>query len=162
WLIGAGCLRHWHSLQPNWIDRCIDQARSSELTHRSGPHRRGASNVPSRPNTPNAFNRMKLTSLLSFCALGFLFPAASSIAAVVVNDVYADGNSQNQDLPNNSVRLFNARTANPRVDAVGSTTFTITTGSEGFWGFFTNSGSPINLAVGDTLNVNVTFSTGNT
>ena len=32
-------------------------------------------------------------------------------AAPLVNDTYADGNSQNQNLPGNSIRLFNGRAA---------------------------------------------------
>jgi pectin methylesterase-like acyl-CoA thioesterase len=80
-------------------------------------------------------------------------------AAPLVNDTYADGNSQNQDLANNSIRLFNARSATVRNDAVGSVTFDLsnTTSAEAFWGFFTNSGSPVNLKVGDKLTVSGTF-----
>ncbi|HYW73848.1 MAG TPA: hypothetical protein VE961_22690, partial [Pyrinomonadaceae bacterium] len=63
-------------------------------------------------------------------------------AAPLVNDTYADGASQNQDLANNSIRLFNGRAApnTTRTDAVGSVTFDETNqaSSDGFWGFFTN------------------------
>src|SRR5215510_4823925 len=80
-------------------------------------------------------------------------------AAPLVNDTYADGNSQNQDLVNNSIRLFNGRTTTVRTDAIGSVTFdlTNTTSSDAFWGFFTNAGSPVNLQVGDKLTVSGTF-----
>jgi pectin methylesterase-like acyl-CoA thioesterase len=80
-------------------------------------------------------------------------------AAALVNDTYADGNSQNQDLANNSIRLFNGRTTTVRTDTVGSVTFdlTNTTSADGFWGFFANSGSPVNLKVGDKLSVSCTF-----
>src|SRR5215813_2786941 len=80
-------------------------------------------------------------------------------AAPLINDTYADGNSQNQDLANNSIRLFNGRSTTVRTDAVGSVTFdlTNTTSSDAFWGFFTNSGSPVNLKVGDKLTVSGTF-----
>src|SRR5580765_5567397 len=80
-------------------------------------------------------------------------------AASVVNDTYADGNSQNQDLANNSIRLFNARSGTVRADAAGSVTFNITgaAGAEAFWGYFTNSGSPVNLNIGDKLTVAGTF-----
>jgi pectin methylesterase-like acyl-CoA thioesterase len=80
-------------------------------------------------------------------------------AAPLVNDTYADGNSQNQDLANNSIRLFNGRTTTVRTDAVGSVTFdlTSTTSADAFWGFFTNSGSPVNLKIGDKLTVSGTF-----
>jgi pectin methylesterase-like acyl-CoA thioesterase len=82
-------------------------------------------------------------------------------AAPLVNDTYADGNSQNQDLANNSIRLFNGRSSpnTVRTDAVGSVTFDETnqTSSDGFWGFFTNSGAPVNLKIGDKLSVSGTF-----
>jgi pectin methylesterase-like acyl-CoA thioesterase len=83
-------------------------------------------------------------------------------AVSVVNDTFADGSSINQDLPNNSMRIFNGRSATVRVDAVGSVTFDMTntgaSNSEGFWGFFTNSGSPVTLNVGDKLTVSGKFS----
>src|SRR5262245_50190874 len=82
-------------------------------------------------------------------------------AAPLINDTYADGNSQNQDLANNSIRLFNGRSApnTVRTDAVGSVTFDETNqaSSDGFWGFFTNSGSPVTLKIGDKLSVSGTF-----
>ncbi|HEX2854080.1 MAG TPA: pectinesterase family protein [Opitutaceae bacterium] len=77
----------------------------------------------------------------------------------VVDDTLADGNSTNQDFANNSLRLFNGRAAHTRTDAVGSVAFAITTtGSDAFWAHFTESGSPVSLAVGDRLTVDVTFS----
>jgi pectin methylesterase-like acyl-CoA thioesterase len=82
-------------------------------------------------------------------------------AAPLINDTYADGNSQNQDLGNNSIRLFNGRAnTTVRVDAPGSVTFDMTnTGAsaEAFWGYFTNPGSPVTLKVGDKLTVSGTF-----
>jgi pectate lyase/pectin methylesterase-like acyl-CoA thioesterase len=80
-------------------------------------------------------------------------------AATVLNDSFADGNSQNQALASNSVWLFNGRTGNTRTDAVGSASFAITsTSSEGFWAYFTDSGSPVTLGVGDRLTASFTFS----
>ena len=79
----------------------------------------------------------------------------------MIDDTFADGNSQNQDIPNNSLRLFNGRTSNIRTDAVGSVTFDLTpntTSSDAFWAYFTNAGSPVVLGVGDKLAVAVTFS----
>src|SRR5262245_21136168 len=97
-----------------------------------------------------------VTAVLTALTLPFIVWAAP-----LVNDTYADGNSQNQDLPNNSIRLFNGRAATVRTDAVGSVTFDMTnTGaanSDGFWGFFTNPGSPVTLKVGDKLTVSGTF-----
>jgi hypothetical protein len=81
-------------------------------------------------------------------------------AATVVNDTFADGNSTVQDLANNSIRIFQGRSTTVRTDAVGSVNFNLaaTTSAEAFWGFFTNSGSPVNLNVGDKLTVSGTFS----
>jgi hypothetical protein len=79
---------------------------------------------------------------------------------VIVDDQFADGNSQNQDLANNSLRLFNGRIGTVRTDAVGSVTFDITgaNGADGFWAFFTEAEKPIKLNVGDSLAVSGTFS----
>lgn len=93
--------------------------------------------------------------------------AASAIvwaqpSAVVVDDTFANGNSQKQDIANNSLWLFNGRSTTVRTDKVGSVSFDVTatsTNSEAFWAYFTPSGSPINLGIGDTLSVSVTFST---
>jgi hypothetical protein len=102
-----------------------------------------------------SFKTLLLAISLLALALPFLVTAAS-----VVNDTFADGNSQNQDLPNNSIRIFQGRSTTLRTDAVGSVTFdlTNTTSAEAFWGFFTNPGAPVNLNVGDKLTVSGTFS----
>src|SRR5262249_12223140 len=106
----------------------------------------------------NKFIRFE-TLLLSIALVALALPWVVS-AASVVNDTYSDGNSQNQDLPNNSVRLFNGRSTTVRTDAVRSVTFNLaaTTSAEAFWGLFTNAGSPVNLNVGDKLTVLGTFS----
>ncbi len=90
---------------------------------------------------------------------GVLALIAGVGAAALIDDSFADGNSQNQDLANNSVRLFNGRAATVRTDAVGSATFDITNagGSEAFWAFFTNAEQPVTLGVGDRLSVALTF-----
>jgi hypothetical protein len=101
----------------------------------------------------------KLRMLAALALLSGRAAAASS--ATIVDDTFADGNSQNQDLDNNSLWLFNGRSTTVRTDAVGSVTFDVTptgTNSEGFWAFFTPSGSPVVLGVGDKLSVAVTFS----
>ena len=79
-------------------------------------------------------------------------------AATLVNDTFADANSQNQDLANNSVRIFQGRTGTVRTDTPGMVMFDITAagGSEGFWGYFTDGG-PVALNVGDRLSVSATF-----
>jgi hypothetical protein len=85
----------------------------------------------------------------------------SAAGVVVVDDTFADGNSQNQDPANNSLWLFNGRTTTVRTDQPGSVIFDVTptgTNSEAFWAFFTPSGAPVVLGVGDKLSVSVTFS----
>ena len=81
-------------------------------------------------------------------------------AAALIDDRFADGNSQNQNLANNSLRVFNGRANTVRTDATGSVTFDVTNagGSEAFWAYFTNAGSPVTLGVGDRLSVAMTFS----
>src|SRR5215212_10094984 len=83
-------------------------------------------------------------------------------AASLVNDTFADANSQNQDISNNSVRIFNGRAGTVRTDAAGSVNFNVAAagGSEGFWGFFTD-GAPVTLGVGDRLKVSAQFSVQN-
>ncbi|HYP54602.1 MAG TPA: immunoglobulin domain-containing protein, partial [Pyrinomonadaceae bacterium] len=98
-------------------------------------------------------------ALLGVAALTIPFVAGAA-GNMLLNDIYADGSSINQALPN-SARLFKGRAATVRTDAVGSVTFDMTaTGgnSEAFWGYFTNSGAPVNLGVGDKLAVSGTFS----
>src|SRR5437660_6938693 len=56
-------------------------------------------------------------------------------AATVVDHKFADGDSQNQDLENNSLRLFNGRTTTIRTDKAGTVTLDVTptgTSSEAF------------------------------
>src|SRR5918998_4976971 len=83
-------------------------------------------------------------------------------AATLVNDTFADANSQNQALSSDSVRIFNGRAGTVRTDAAGSVNFNIAAagGSEGFWGFFTD-GAPVALGVGDRLKVSAKFSVQN-
>lgn len=81
-------------------------------------------------------------------------------AATVIDDTFADGISTNQNLPN-SLQVLKARSGTVRTDAVGSVEFNMTatgTSSEAFWAYFTNSGSPITLGVGDSLTYSGTFS----
>src|SRR5215212_709270 len=104
-------------------------------------------------------NRNKRLAL----ALTFtLFIQSVAAAATLVNDTFADANSQNQALSNNSVRIFNGRAGTVRTDAAGSVNFNVAAagGSEGFWGFFTD-GAPVTLGVGDRLKVSAQFSVQN-
>jgi pectin methylesterase-like acyl-CoA thioesterase len=97
----------------------------------------------------------------SYCRAALGLGTGGAAGPTLIDDTFANGNSQLQDLPNNSMWLFNGRANNTRTDGVGSVTFDLTpagTSSDAFWAFFTNSGSPVVLGVGDTLAVAVTFS----
>lgn len=81
-------------------------------------------------------------------------------ATTVVDDVFADSNSANQDLPNNSIQIFKGRAATLRTTTPGNAEFDMTTtgtSSEAFWGYFTNAGAPVTLGVGDSLTFAGTF-----
>ncbi len=97
----------------------------------------------------------------SYCQAALGIAPAAPTSSLNIDDTFADGNSQNQDLANNSLRLFNGRTNNIRTDQTGSVTFDLTpagTSSDAFWAFFTPKGAPVALGVGDQLAVSVTFS----
>src|SRR5215218_10465561 len=103
--------------------------------------------------------------VLVFVALGLLTISALTLnfivqATTVVDDTFADANSTNQDLPNNSMQIFKARSATVRTTTVGNAEFDMTatgTSSEAFWGHFTNSGAPVTLGIGDSLTFAGTF-----
>src|SRR5215204_2299391 len=81
-------------------------------------------------------------------------------ATTVVDDTFADANSTNQDLPNNSMQIFKARSATVRNTTAGNAEFDMTatgTNSEAFWGHFTNSGAPVSLGVVDSMTFAGTF-----
>ena len=88
----------------------------------------------------------------------FALPALAG--STLLDDKFAAANSQNQDLTNNPVWLFNGRADTVRVDQKGAVSFDVTNagGSEGFWAYFTEAGKPVELGVGDKLTVAVTFS----
>jgi len=97
----------------------------------------------------------------SYCQSALGIGNSAPAAPATIDDTFANGNSQDQDLANNSFWLFNGRTNNIRTDQPGSVTFDLTpagTGSDAFWAFFTPAGSPVVLGVGDTLSVAAAFS----
>src|SRR5215216_853751 len=102
-------------------------------------------------------------ALLTAAALALPFVAGAAGNAIV-DDTFSDGSSTTQNLANNSLQVFKARTNTVRTDAAGSVTFDVTntgTSSEAFWAYFTNSGSPVTLAVGDKITFSGTFSLTN-
>lgn len=88
-----------------------------------------------------------------------LLVAATVLAAqsLRLEDIFTDGDSQNQDLANHSFRVFNGRANTIRTDAPGSVRFSeIGTSSEGFWIHFTDA-DPVTLRPGDRLTAEATF-----
>lgn len=82
-------------------------------------------------------------------------------ATVIVDDTFADGNASNQDLPNNSLQVFKSRSATVRTATVGNVDFDLTatgTSSDAYWAYFTNSGTPVTLGVGDSVTLTANFS----
>src|SRR5215213_876261 len=81
-------------------------------------------------------------------------------ATNVIQDNFADGISTNQNLPNNSLAVYKARSGTIRTDAVGSVEYNMTSmgGADAIWSYFTNSGAPITLQVGDAIAFSGTFS----
>src|SRR5580704_12685128 len=105
--------------------------------------------------------RLHLRNTCLIAALLTITGNGDAATSTVVDDTFANGDSQNQDLANNSFWLFNGRTNNIRTDQVGSVTFDVTpagTSSDAFWAFFTPAGAPVVLDVGDKLSAAVTFS----
>ncbi len=85
-------------------------------------------------------------------------PPPSSGAITLLDDSFADGSALNQDLANGSVRIYKARTATTRTDAVGSVTFTpANSDSDAHWFHFTDAPEAVALKVGESFTVSVTF-----
>ena len=105
--------------------------------------------------------RILFSLVVGLIAFGALLVNFVVQATVLVDDTFADANSANQDLPNNSLQVFKARSATARNTTVGNAEFDMTTtgtSSEAFWAFFTNSGAPVTLNVGDSVSLSATFS----
>lgn len=94
------------------------------------------------------------------CGVAVLLPFIVQ-ASNIIDDQFADGISTNQNLPGNSLSVLKSRSGTTRTDAVGSVEYNMIgtgTSAEGFFAYFTNSGSPITLSVGDSLTFAGTFS----
>lgn len=104
--------------------------------------------------------KVLVSLVLGFVAISALFINIAVEAAVVIDDVFADSNSANQDLPNNSIQVFKARAATVRTTTPGNAEFDMTTtgtSSDALWGYFTASGSPVTLQLGDSVTFAGTF-----
>ncbi len=96
-----------------------------------------------------------------FVASALLINFVVQAATTIIDDTFTDSISTNQDLPNNSLAVYKSRSGTTRTDANGSVEFNMTaagSGADGHWAYFTNSGSPVTLGVGDSLGFTGTFS----
>ena len=81
----------------------------------------------------------------------------ASATAVLVNDVFADGDRTTQALPD-SMALYKAQSTTTASVAPGAATFTwSTTSADMLFGYFAPAGAPVSLGVGDALTVRLTF-----
>jgi pectin methylesterase-like acyl-CoA thioesterase len=80
-------------------------------------------------------------------------------ASTIIDDQFADGSSTNQNLPGNSLAIYKSRSGTVRTDAVGSVEYDLTgtTSADAYYAYFTPSGSPVNLSVGDSITFAGTF-----
>jgi hypothetical protein len=100
---------------------------------------------------------MKTSSQLSLGLLASLACALSANATVIVNDTWADGSRNEQNLPTES-RWFAANRASNFVASANALTFyTDPTGSRAGLTYFTPSGSPVSLNDGEGLLATLVF-----
>ncbi len=100
------------------------------------------------------------STIASCCLIAASFMFFAQAATTIVDDTFADGSSTNQNLPT-SLAVYKARSTTVRTDAVGSVEYNMTatgTSSEAFWAYFTDSGSPGSLGVGEAITFSGTFS----
>lgn len=111
-------------------------------------------------NTPRTLNRILIG--ITSCVAAFFAVNFFVQASVVINDQFADGSSTNQNLPANSLSVLKSRSGTTRTDAVGSVEYNLaTTGTsaDAYFAYFTASGSPVTLSVGDSLSFSCDFMT---
>ena len=103
----------------------------------------------------------KILIAVTLAVLGIFFVDFIVEASTVIDDEFADGDSTNQNLPANSLSVYKSRSGTTRTDAAGSVVYDLAgtgTSSDAYWAYFTNSGSPVTLGVGDSLSFAGTFS----
>ncbi len=108
------------------------------------------------------FARIRLPRFTRRLAPALLLPLVSLPAAptIIVHDTFADGSSTNQDIANNSLAIFKARSGSTRTDAVGSVTFAQPAGvtdADANWFYFAPADTPLTLQIGEILTTSVTF-----
>src|SRR5215207_484856 len=104
--------------------------------------------------------RILITTFLGMLGVSALVVNFIVQATTVIDDTFADGISTNQNLAGNSLAVYKARSGTVRTDAVGSVEYNMTAmgGADAVWSYFTNSGAPVTLAVGDAIVFSGTFS----
>src|SRR5215204_4714854 len=104
--------------------------------------------------------RILITTFLGMLGVSALVVNFIVQATAVIDDTFADGISTNQNLAGNSLAVYKARSGTIRTDAVGSVEYNMTAmgGADAIWSYFTNSGAPITLQVGDAIAFSGTFS----
>ena len=98
-----------------------------------------------------SFSALRLVATIGVALLA----AFSASATVLLDDTFADGTRTNQNLPTDSA-WFTTSAANMRA-FTNSLSITNASGSSSWWTYFTPSGSPVVLGVGDTLDVTLSF-----
>ena len=105
-----------------------------------------------RPFTNKAITVFKAATL-SILFAGALLPAQ---ATVLLDDTWADGTRNNENLPTDAAWYFSSASS----IATSTGAMSITMGSSAILGvsyFTANSGSPVTMNVGDTLTATITF-----
>jgi Pectinesterase/MBG domain/Bacterial Ig-like domain/Carboxypeptidase regulatory-like domain/Immunoglobulin domain len=109
-------------------------------------------------NRPRTLTRILIA--ITLCVAAFFAINFFVQASTVIDDQFADGISTNQNLGANSLQVFKSRSGTTRTDAVGSVEYDLTTtgaSADAYFAYFTASGSPVNLSVGDSLTFAGTF-----
>lgn len=98
---------------------------------------------------------MKLLTTISFSLLSVAMPLMSSS---IINETWADGDRTNQDLGNNSMAWYSSAGSGTVQSGAGFMLQETGTGGRHNIGYFTESGSPVSIAVGEQIRVNFTVS----
>ncbi len=87
-----------------------------------------------------------------------LFGISCQAATIIVSDTFADGNRTFQDPPD-SLAWYSARPSSSLTATTGAMTMTIVDSANQALAYFTPSGSPLSLIVGEKLTLTVDFYT---
>jgi hypothetical protein len=98
---------------------------------------------------------MKLLATLTISLLAVAMPLTGSS---IINETWSDGDRTNQDLANNSMAWFSSAGSSTVQVTTGSMTQLTGTGGRHNLAYFTESGSPVSIGVGEQLQMNFTVS----